>query len=362
MRRVIALLVVAVAGGVAFGLSGASSGVSVGATSVSDATMRAEVAAIQSHPGVDCFITALAQGSFTQGAGGQTVGSSGVAAWTGLRVEGLALDQYASDHLHFHATASELAEATTSLEGEMTQAAAAAQYRCPVTAATALGEMPAEMRAAEVAAQAASLELVSRLDTTIQLTAAALTQYYQHHVSAYDKLCVSVALVEPAQVSAFNALAASGASVPALVARFSQDAASKAHQGALGCYAPGNSAYAAVRTDLGASALNHFPTTPATISYQGSQYELFVTATSRTSTPYATAAAQVYQDVVAYNTAEASSVKEQILYEAHVSIDPALGRWGLAANGPEVFAPATPATTNVLGETVLTGTAGTTYR
>jgi hypothetical protein len=252
--------------------------------------------------------------------------------------------------------------ATSSLEGEFTQAATARQYTCQGTSAEALAAMPAEMRTTQVADQAASLYLVSKLDSTIPLTTASLKTYYASHVSDYDKLCVSVALVVPGQESAFIAAQKAGASLVALVDKYSQDPSSKAAGGALGCYTPGQSVYAAVRQDVGTAALGSFSDSPPTIADNGVDYLLFVAATKRTVTPFAASSSQVYADVQSQNAAGANVVKENILYRDAVAVDPAFGRWGLSSSGPGVFAPATPVTTDVLGATVLAGTSGATYK
>jgi hypothetical protein len=362
VRRLIALLAVAGLGAGLYGVSGASSGLRVGAATVSSSTMRAELAAISASTGLQCYLTALARQSFGSGSGGGSLSATGAAAWTGLRVEGLAVEQYVDQRFHFRPTAGELAAATSSLEGEMSQAAAAVQYTCPVGPAAALAAMTPEMRAAQVDAQAASLELVARLNSTIPTTTAALEQYYANHLSDYDTVCVSAAVVEPKNVAAFQAMEKAGATIAALVTKYSIDPQSAAAGGALGCYAPSNQLYPNVRSDLGSSTLGVFPSSPVEISYSGTVAALFLTATKRTTTPFASAQPRVLADVTALNTTAASNVKEQILYRAHVSVDPSLGRWGLSSSGPAVFAPGTPKKADVEGASVLAGTRGATYK
>ncbi len=362
MRRLLALIVVAAVGAGVYGLSGASSGLRVGAATVSASTMRSELASIGSSAGLQCYLTALAQQSFATGSGGSSLSASGAAAWTGLRVEGLAIEQYVDQRFHFHPTAGELAAATASLEGEMSQAAAAVNYTCSGDPAAALATMTPEMRTAQVDAQAASLELVSRLDSTIPTTATALEQYYAAHVSQYDTLCVSAAVVQLKDVAAFQAMEKTGASIAALVSKYSIDAQSASAGGALGCYAPSNQLYATVRSDLANSAPGVFPASPVEIRYSGSIAALFLTATKRTTTPYASAQPRVLADVTALNTTAANAVKQRILYRAHVSIDPSLGRWGLSSSGPAVFAPGTPKKSDVAGASVLSGARGATYK
>jgi hypothetical protein len=362
VRRILALVVVAAVGAGVYGVSGASSGLRVGTATVSASTMRSELASISASVGLQCYLTALAQRSFASGSGGSSLSASGAAAWTGLRVEGLAIEQYVDRRFHFHPSAAQLAAATASLEGEMSQAAAAAQYTCAGGPVAALAAMTPEMRAAQVDAQAASLELVSRLDSTIPTTTSALEQYYASHPTQYDTLCVSAAVVEPSKVTAFQAMERTGASIAALVAKYSIDAQSAAARGALGCYAPSNQVYANVRADLANSTPGRFPTSPVSITYGSSVAALFLTATKVTPTPFASAEPRVLADVTALNTSAANTVKERILFRAHVSIDPSLGRWGLSSAGAGVFAPGTPKKSDVTGASVLSGTSGATYK
>jgi hypothetical protein len=360
VRRVIAVFVIAVLGAGAFGLSGASSGVRVGATGVSASALRSELSSISMSPTLTCYLETFGSTTYGSGAGGGTFGASGAAAWASLRVEGLAIVQYVQVHFGFRATPSRLAVARSSLEGELTQAAAG---RCPGTSAQALAAMPTEMLTAQLKAQAASLYLVGKLDSTIKLTAASLRTYYTSHLTSYDQLCVSGAVVSPSRVTAFRADQQRGLSVTQLVSKYSLDAPSKAKGGALGCYSPGQSAYPAVRSDVGSTPLDTFPLTPRSFTASNGQtYALYVTVTKRIVTPFTQAASQVYTDVQALNASKAGVVKQQILAHSVVAVDPAFGRWGFSSSGPAVFVPATPPSPDVTGASVLAGTSGATYK
>ncbi len=72
--------------------------------------------------------------------------ASGAAAWANLRVEGIAIDQYAKKTLKFHPNAATLAKAQESLEGELGDASESATTPCTGTPAQALAAMPTEMR------------------------------------------------------------------------------------------------------------------------------------------------------------------------------------------------------------------------
>lgn len=352
------LFVLALVGAGLYGLSGASSGVSVNNQRVPATTLDAELQAISHHDTLQCFVTALDPTNFAPGAGGDSIKAAGAAAWTELRVEGLAIDQYVTTKLHYTPDAAELASATSSLEGEMTEEAKANSLTCPGTSAEALAEMPAEMRRAEVESQAASLYLVAKLKKAIPLTPASVKSYYDAHVADYDTLCVSIALVLPADVSAFESAESSGASVATLAKKYSQDA-SASKGGAYGCYPPTNSSYTSVRADVASLPLDTFASTPQYIDYNDAEYALFVAVTKRSVTPFASASPAVLTDLQNLNASAAAGVKNNLLLDAAVHVDPSFGRWGLDTSGPEVFAASTPATSDVVGAKVLTGAAAT---
>jgi hypothetical protein len=341
VRRLIALLVIALVGATLFGLSNTSSGIAVNGTTVSNTTFRGELAAISSSTTLKCYIEALAPATYGAGAGA-SVATTGATAWANLRVEGLAIDQYARVSLKFRPTKTILTQAKASLLSELTQAVAGNTTPCTGSSTQAFAAMPPEMQTFEVASQAASLDLVNKLNGTITLTLANIKKYYDAHTANYDTLCVSIALVAPSQVSSFNKAQAAGATVAQLAKEFSADPSSK-KGGAYGCYAPSSSSYSGVRADTLSSALNTFPTTPQYVDYNNATYALYVAPTKRTVTPLAQAEEVVLSDIEAANAATANTEKEKILYYSAISVDPAYGRWGLNTTGPTLFAPAVPA-------------------
>jgi hypothetical protein len=352
VRRLVALLVIALVGAVLYGLSNHSSGITVNGSTVSSSTFRAELTAISTNANLECYVEKIDPASFAPGAGGASMGVTGAAAWANLRVEGLAIDDFATTHLKFHPDAEVLANARTSLEGELSAASADSSSPCPGTSADALAEMPTEMRNFEITSQAASLDLVAKLNTTVPLTVASMKQYYSTHAADYDTICVSVAVVDPTQVTAFNAAQQAGMSVAALAKKFSADPSGK-KGGTYGCYGPSNSDFAGVRTATASTPLNTFPTMPEQITYDNETAALFVAPTSRKPTPFAQAESAVLSDLETANATAANTEKERILYYySSVAIDPSFGRWGLGSNGPNVFAPALPSKGYVGTETI----------
>lgn len=359
MRRLVALLVLALLGATLCGLTNNASGISVNGSTVSNSTFRGELAAITSNTTLSCYIAKLDPTTIAAGVGGASVGAAGAAAWANLRVEGLAIDQYAKRSLKFHASAQTLAKAETSLEGELNAASASASTHCQGSAAEALAEMPSEMRNFEVLAQASSLDLVAKLNTTVPLTLPSMREYYSTHTTDYDTICVSVAVVTPADVTAFDAARTDGLSVAALAKKFSIDPSSK-QGGALGCYGPTNADYASVRADTAATPVDTFPKTPFEITYNNSEEALYMSPTKRTPTPFAKAEASVLSDLESANATAANSAKESILDEYYLAIgvDPAFGSWGLSSSGPTVYAPVTPPSRVVGSTTIAALTAG----
>jgi hypothetical protein len=357
VRRLVALLVIALLGATLYGLFNNSSGISVNGSTVPSSTLRTELAAISSNTTLGCYISALNSASFAAGAGGASVNATGAAEWTNLRVEGLAIDNFAKTSLHFHPDAATLAQARASLVSELTQAAANAAAQnaqnvpCPGTSTQALAAMPTEMRNFEIAAQAASLDLVAKLNTTVPLTVSSMKQYYTTHAADYDTICVSVAVVDPTQVTAFNEAQAGGMSVAQLAQKFSADPSSK-KGGVYGCFAPSSASYAGVRSATESTKLNTFPTTPEEITYDNAEAALFVAPTKRTPTTFTQAEPTILSDLETANAAAANTQKENILYYSAVAVDPAFGRWGAGSSGDEVFAPATPSSA-VVGSTTI---------
>jgi hypothetical protein len=358
VRRLIALLVIAVLGATFYGLYNNSSGISVNGATVPSSTVRAELLAISTNPTLDCYLTLLSASSFAPGAGGASLKASDVTAWTDLRVEGLAIESYATTALKFRPSASTLAKAQVSLESELTQASEGQSTPCTGTAAQALSEMPPEMRTFEVASQAASLDLVTKLNSTVPLTVASMKQFYSTHAVDYDTICVSVAVVAPTEVTAVEEAQASGMSVASLAKKFSEDPSGK-KGGAYGCIAPSSTSYTGVRAATEGLKINTFSTTPEEITYNNAEAALFVAPTKRSSTPFAQAEEAVLSDLENANATAANLQKETILKKyTNVAIDPSFGSWGAGTNGPESFAPTTPSSAIVGASVVAQLTAG----
>jgi hypothetical protein len=359
VRRLVALFVLALIGATLYGVLGGSSGLIVNNESVSSHDFLSELNAISHNDTLQCYLYALDPTSYGKGAGA-SIKAAGATTWANLRVEGLVIDQYVTHDLKYHPDAAELASAKASFVSELTEEAKERSITCPGTSSAALAAMPAEMRSSEIEAQAASLYLVSRVKDTIPLTTASAEAYYRENIKNYETLCVAVAVVPLANVSAFEQSASAGMSVADLAAKYSEDT-STPKDGAYGCYAPSSSYYVSVRADTEGVQLNTFSTKPSEIDFEGSEAALFVAVTKRTITPFSQAESAVLSDLRTLNASSASTVKNDLLARAAVHVDPAFGQWGVSSSGPGVLDSGTPAKGTVKSTKRLTS-ASTTYK
>ena len=161
-------------------------------------------------------------------------------------------------------------------------------------------EMPVEMRNFEIASQAASLDLVAKLNATVPLDRRpSMQKYYTTHTSNYDTICVSVAVIAPAQLTAFNAAQSRGERRGSGEEVLGRPVGTKGWRLRL---------LRSVEQFLQRRAFRHaptaldtFPTTPQQITYNNATADLFVAPTSRTATPFAQAESAVLSDLESPN-------------------------------------------------------------
>ncbi|NNN02916.1 MAG: hypothetical protein HKL87_02835 [Acidimicrobiaceae bacterium] len=361
MRRIIALLVVAVAVAIGFGLSASTPALTVNSQRVSLAEWSSEMSTLRSNSGLQCYYDALTSANIGAGAAQSTLSAAGAAAWSNIRVEGLAIVDNVERVLHHTPSSTDLSRAQQILATEMSNAALSADYNCPESASAALAAMPAAMRNAEVRAEADSLYLVTTLPGTVALTSSSLSSYFAQHRADYTTLCVSAAVVSLSRANAFLAAAKSGQSVAQLARSFSIDS-SKSRGGALGCFSPGSSSYASLRSDVAGQPVGHYNTTLHSITYGSGTADLFLAVTSEKPTTYAQAATTVLADAQKTNASIASTAKSQLLFRDAVTVASSIGRWGLASSGPQVFVPNLPANSGTASSSVLTTPATTPYQ
>ena len=342
MRRIVILVLLLAGIAVGAGIGSQRAAVSINSNKMSDSTFRASLQALAENSGTRCYFSTIYSVPPHSAGGRDSVTSTTAAQWANTVIDGYAIEAYAVKH-HLAQSASVLTQTKVSLLAQLSSQAKALKLNCPGTAQQAFAALPKSAQNLLIRSTAASQELVRRLGNAIAITVPNLTAYYEAHKSSYDTLCISVAVVPQIQLSAFHADQLAGASVKSLVAKYSIDAQSKAKSGSLGCYGPTSSSYATVRTDVAGQSLNSFGSSPRPITYNGVTDGLYVAVTSRSTNTFTSVEQLVASDLQAQNSTSASAVQNTLLYKAAVSIDPALGRWGLTNSGPQVFVPGVPA-------------------
>jgi len=328
MRRIVVLLVVSLVGAVFAGRLIDTSAVAVNGSKLSDSTMRAELAVLQSHPSYDCYIGALA--AITTTGDAHAFSAKGAATWARIQVEGLNVVNYVQNHYHWTISTAVLDKSRAIYATDLANAASAKGVTCATRASSALHQLPGWFVTDQLTQNAASEYFISKLKSAIPLTSAGLEGFYTAHQSNYDKVCVAIAIVPSAKGAAFAKAQSAGDSVATLARHFSIDATA-AHGGADGCYGPASSSYSIVRDYVIGNPTGKFPTTPRQEATSSGTYLIYVAATSRTTTPYASAANLVFSDVQAYNAEIASLAQNQLLATAAVVVDPSLGHWDRAS-------------------------------
>jgi hypothetical protein len=346
VRRILASLVLAVVGVPLVAINYGNAAVTGGNYSLSRYDFAHEVNAISTNSAMACYVTNLWGVTFASGAGTNTIDETTITAWANLRLEGLAEITYAEDTFGLVYTSDVLSNAATNLEAQMSAAASANGAACGslATPLNALASLPTSVAASLLQAEAASELMASKLPSRIAETDVSLRAFYEAHLGEYQNICASVALVRPSDVARFTADQAAGLTVAALAAKYSQDP-SATSGGAYGCFDPSSNARDLVR----GVALNTFGT-PQTVTVEGATYSLYVAATSTTQLSFEAVATQVLKDVRNVNAGSIEAAKQAIYERVGVSVNPLLGRLGAGERGVGIYAPASPATTNVPNE------------
>jgi len=289
VRRLVVLIVLALLGAGLYGWTSSTSAVSVAGSQVSDSTFLAELSAISSTPALQCYLDALSHTVVGPGAGAATASASSAATWANLRIEGISVANYVSTTFHYIPTRRR-SPSQDSLEAELTEAASSAQYSCPGTSARPSRRCPRDAQRAD--------PWTSDVDV--------LGEQAEHHDSAHARVaqdvlqgsrlsvrhdCISIALVAPAQVSAFSAAEAKGESVAALAKQFSSDASAKKAV-PTGASRPRARPLTACAPTWDRET-RHFRLHAQYVSQSGSEFALFVAPTRRPRQPFDNAASAV---------------------------------------------------------------------
>jgi len=342
MRRLVVLLAVALVGAGLAGRFVSADATRVNGSSISSVTLRAELQVIHDHPQLACYLNALY--GMNTASSSVAFNATGTASWTQMQVEGLAITDWVSRHDHWTPSKVNIPQATTEFINELTNAAQAHSATCTASPASVVASLPKWFVKNLVVNEAASVWLLKSTPGTYPLTSAGLESYYNSHKDFYDTICISVAVVNYSNLSAFQSDMAAGKSIAELAAKYSEDP-SGSKGGAYGCYTPSSQGYSEVRKDTYGTPLNTFPTTFSTVNYAGANVALYVAPTKRTPNSFADAQAVVLADVRSYNASLASDEQKALLSLAGVYVNPSLGRWSASSLKVNALSTPSPAVT-----------------
>ena len=345
MRRIVALIALALIGSPLAGYALGNPALVVGNQSVSSAQLTHEVDLLRSVDApLGCYVGALWNVSLANGAGANTLQLSGVTAWANIRLEGLALEKYAAQRFNFAITPQIKSNAIVALSHQMESAAQSAAITCPTSAANALNIADVNLVDAMVSAQAAGAKILAEVPNSIGTDTASLKAFYNAHLSEYDNICVRVAVVPAESVGDFTNDVRMGASPDAVARKYSVDA-SAANGGSYGCYGPNTQARDLTR----GVAIGQWGS-PQQTSQNGVSEYLYVSPMSRTHLPFSSVESVVLADVRQINVGASSAIKTGIYEQIGVRVNPTLGRFGISSGTAGIYAPLSPQSSLVTNE------------
>ena len=155
---------------------------------------------------LQCYLTALGPARPSPpGSGGDSMTASGAAAWTNLRVEGLAIEQYVDQRLPLPRRRAAELSAGDDVAGGRDDPGRRRGASTPAPGTPAAGarrDARRDARRPRSPRRPRRCTWCRKLNSTIPLTTRRrCEQYYSTHLSNYDTLCVSVAVVLPDQES-----------------------------------------------------------------------------------------------------------------------------------------------------------------
>lgn len=349
MRRLIATFVISVLAALYVGYAIPPTGAAVANQKVSQRDLSAEELEIAHNKVLGCFIAGT-YGPVLRTATNSLVTTSSAAAWSAIRVEGLALENYVATHYHFQPTTADLTFAGEQLGTMLVNNAERSGLACSSeNPATVMSLFSVHLRSVLENLQASTTQFNAHQSGAWPTSAAGLTAYYSAHSHNYETVCLSVALVANSQVAAFNADRASGLSAVSLIKKYSL-AASAATGGAYGCFPPASS----VAADTANVATGQF-TQAYPYSQGGVGYSLYFLVTSRQSAPLSQVASVVYRDVFDYNNRLSATFRATLVREGNGQINSHLGQLIVGASSMNYGGPAALDASVVSGAATLAG-------
>jgi parvulin-like peptidyl-prolyl isomerase len=277
--------------------------------------------------------------------------------WSNLRAEQLAVISYVERRDPAALSESAQRQAITSLENSITETLNSAlssttssgtqAFTCSGAASGAqtLASMPAWFIAEQVEAEAATLALAKFAGPPIPTSGPGLEAWYKLNSAKFDTYCVGIVVVpeESSATEIAQRINSGSLTIAEAAKQYSTDPTSL-KGGAVGCFGPTNSSYAAVQADLAGLKTGqvgvHFD--------QQTDSWVLIGATSATSNEFAAVATQVAQSAVAANADAAGIKATEIQKAAGITVDPAIGSWVVTSAGGTIAQPPVPPSSSVL--------------
>ncbi len=354
MKRLLLLLVVLAGAVAAAAFTVPSNAANVNGQTISQSALNSDLAAIAASPEYQCALNAeivvQSRGQAglppVNGVGSGTYDSTFVTYWLSRMVDDTLLQQLGARRgvvLTQSQLSSARTEALQSLQTTLNEVAGT-QYQCQVTPSAVLASVPSSFSSELIAAQAYNDLLVER-SSAGDTTDASLRRYFSAHTSDFDTLCVSGILVQSqSQASQLRSQIEAGASFSQIATANSQDAASAAKGGDLGCFSATSSSYASVKQDVGSLSIGGV-TEP--IATSGGGYVL-IQLNARDPAQYTSARSAVRAAVRANNQQRAAQLLSATAGKAQVDVNPMYGSWHAATAARGVLPPPSPPTSSVL--------------
>lgn len=264
------------------------------------------------------------------------------------QVGDLLAEQYAASK-GIAISASDLTSAQTdlqsTLDGEINQSVEQADSEgtvsycqdasgAPITGATLLSGLPADVRSAQVRSQAVDEKLLA---LGADLSPAAILEYYAANTSQFTAACVShIVTATEAQANSIVSQLKAGASFAQLAKSNSIDTQTAANGGALGC----DYTLAEVEQALGVQSITVGQPPPPVSDSQSGEWEIYE-VTSESVEPLSAAVSVVKRELL-QTTSNVNRVSKEIVAFARrseVTIDPQYGTWKGVAIVPPIGPP-----------------------
>jgi parvulin-like peptidyl-prolyl isomerase len=350
-------VLIAVTLGVVIGGVTSNNAVVVNGASLSQRHAESQLAAASSNPAYLCYLNAnqLVRTSGqsglgpVQGSSASSYSSTFVTLWMDQEITNLIVEDAVNKlGLSEQATAvsrAAKADLVASINATLGRVNGT-RYQCATDGAAILQSLPASFATTMVQAQANSEALLSHFGG-IGLDLQSLEQFYNTAPTSFDTMCVSGILVSSqATAQSLRSEILNGADFATLAQQNSLDA-SKSKGGALGCFTPSSSNYAAVFKDVGSLAIGEVS---QPLPSSNSQYVILM-LTSRTATPFAGIVQAVRNVALQKDATTASKAASELVRTASVYLNPRYGTWNVSIGQAGVTPPASPPTSSILNVT-----------